>query len=91
MSRALAAHDAASRAAVEGNHGIVVKMTGDGMYAAFSDPMDALNATAVLQQTLEKLATATIPLRCAPGCIWVWSSDGTTIFSAARLTGRRGS
>jgi predicted ATPase/class 3 adenylate cyclase len=67
MSRALAAHDAASRAAVEGNHGMVVKMTGDGMYAAFSDPMDALNATAMLQQTLEQLATATIPLRVRAG------------------------
>ena len=67
MSRALAAHDAASRAAVERNHGIVVKMTGDGMYAAFSDPVDALNATALLQQTLENLATATIPLRVRAG------------------------
>jgi predicted ATPase/class 3 adenylate cyclase len=61
MSRVLATHDAASRAAVEGNHGIVVKMTGDGMYAAFGDPLDALNATAMLQQTLEKLAATTTP------------------------------
>jgi predicted ATPase/class 3 adenylate cyclase len=61
MSRALAAHDAASRAAVEGNHGVVVKMTGDGMYAAFDDPLDALCATAALQQALDRLATATTP------------------------------
>src|SRR5438876_3958303 len=53
MSRALAGHDALSRAAVERNGGIVVKMTGDGMYAAFADPVDALNAALALQQSLE--------------------------------------
>lgn len=52
MSRALAQHDALSRAAVERNHGVVVKMTGDGMYAAFGEPLDALNATIALQQAL---------------------------------------
>jgi len=52
MSRALAAHDILSRAAVEGNHGVIVKMTGDGMYAAFGDPLQALNATVMLQQSL---------------------------------------
>src|SRR5271166_1117936 len=56
MSRALAEHDTLSRKAVEGNRGVVVKMTGDGMYAAFSDPLDALNATALLQQGLAELA-----------------------------------
>ena len=55
MSRALAAHDAASRTAVEDNHGIVVKMTGDGMYAAFDQAADALNATVSLQQALDAL------------------------------------
>ncbi len=34
MSRALAEHDSLSRKAVEGNGGVIVKMTGDGMYAA---------------------------------------------------------
>jgi predicted ATPase/class 3 adenylate cyclase len=52
MSRALAAHDALSRTAVEDNHGVVLKMTGDGMYAAFVDPLEALNATVTLQQAL---------------------------------------
>jgi class 3 adenylate cyclase len=33
MSRALAEHDALSRKAVEENRGVIVKMTGDGMYA----------------------------------------------------------
>ncbi len=58
MSRALAAHDAASRTAVEGNHGVVVKMTGDGMYAAFDQVADALSATVGLQQALEALEAA---------------------------------
>ena len=49
MSRALAVHDAISRTAVEGNDGIIVKMTGDGMYASFPDPLDALSATAMMQ------------------------------------------
>ena len=68
MSRALAAHDAASRAAVEDNRGEIVKMTGDGMYAAFENPVDALNATVILQQALEQLAAANaIALRVRAG------------------------
>jgi predicted ATPase/class 3 adenylate cyclase len=52
MSQALAEHDALSRMAVERNRGIIVKMTGDGMYAAFEDALDALNAALALQQAL---------------------------------------
>lgn len=52
MSRALAGHDALSRVAVERNGGTVVKMTGDGMYAAFGDALDALKAAVALQQAL---------------------------------------
>ena len=54
MSQALARHDALSREAVEANRGVVVKMTGDGMYAAFDAPVDALNATIALQQALNE-------------------------------------
>jgi class 3 adenylate cyclase len=68
MSRAPAAHDTASRAAVDGHRGVVVKMTGDGMYAAFDDPVDALVATVELQQALEALAAASgIALRVRAG------------------------
>ena len=52
MRPALARHDALARAAVEGNHGMVVKMSGDGIHAAFDDPLDALNATLDLQRAL---------------------------------------
>src|SRR5258705_12315044 len=68
MAGALAAHDALSRAAVEGNRGIVVKMTGDGMYAAFDDPLDAVNATVALQQALsDPVATNGISFRVRYG------------------------
>src|SRR5438477_11066022 len=68
MARALAEHDALSRKAVEANRGVIVKMTGDGMYAAFGDSLDALNATATLQQSLAGLAANThIPLRVRAG------------------------
>ena len=52
MQPALARHDALARAAVEKHHGIVVKMTGDGLCAAFGDPVDAIAATLHFQQAL---------------------------------------
>jgi class 3 adenylate cyclase len=68
MSRALAEHDALSRKAVEENRGVIVKMTGDGMYAAFGDPLDALTATTTLQQSLAGLAANNhVPLRVRAG------------------------
>ena len=68
MSRALAAHDALSREVVERNRGMVVKMTGDGMYAAFEDPVDALNATAALALGLDNLVSANhVALRVRAG------------------------
>ena len=50
--RRSAQHDARARAAVEGNRGIIVKTTGDGLFAAFDDPLDAVNATVMFQQSL---------------------------------------
>ncbi len=68
MSRALAEHDALSRSAVERNRGTVVKMTGDGMYAAFDDPLDAVNAALVLQLALcDPRATNGIPFHVRYG------------------------
>lgn len=52
MRPALARHDVLAREAIEGNHGIVVKMTGDGVYATFEDPVEAVSATLQLQQAL---------------------------------------
>jgi len=68
MSQALAAHDELARKAIEGHHGTVVKMTGDGMYAAFDDVLDALVATLDLQQALaDPVATHGVPLRVRCG------------------------
>jgi len=92
MSRALAEHDALSRRAVEEHRGVIVKMTGDGMYAAFGDPVDALNATAQLQRLLGTLAEGNkISLRVRAGLhlgiVERRSEDlfGSTVNRAARI------
>jgi len=68
MSRALAAHDGFARAAVQQNGGVIVKMTGDGMYAAFEQPQDALQAALALERALaDPAATGGLPLRVRYG------------------------
>ena len=68
MRPALAHHDGVARSAVEDNRGTVVKMIGDGMHAAFDDPLDAVCAALQLQQALANLeATEGIPLRARCG------------------------
>jgi predicted ATPase/class 3 adenylate cyclase len=52
MSRALLAHDALVRDAVESHGGTVVKMTGDGLCAAFAAASNAVAATVSLQLAL---------------------------------------
>ena len=67
MSVALASHDALARAAIERHHGTVVKTTGDGIHAAFDDPVDALCATLDLQRSIaDPAATGGVALllRC---------------------------
>ena len=68
MREALARHDALSQAAVAAHGGTVVKTTGDGLYAVFGDPGDAIRATVVLQRALrDPEATAGILLRVRCG------------------------
>jgi predicted ATPase/class 3 adenylate cyclase len=68
MRAALARHDAIVRTSVEGNRGVVVKMTGDGVDAAFEDPLDAIEAVVQLQQAVaDPSATAGIGLRVRCG------------------------
>jgi predicted ATPase/class 3 adenylate cyclase len=52
MGPSLARHDAILREAIESHHGFVVKMTGDGVHAAFSTAGDALLATISAQLDL---------------------------------------
>jgi len=92
MGPALARHDAIARAAVEAHRGLVVKMTGDGLHAAFDDPLDAVAATLELQQALaDPKATngITVSLRCGLhlGVVEHRGNDffGTPVNRAARL------
>ncbi len=68
MPPALARHDALARAAVEDHRGTVVKTIGDGIHAAFDDPLDAVRATLQLQRALaDPAATDGIALRVRCG------------------------
>lgn len=68
MRQALARHDALARSAVEGHRGVIVKMSGDGVHAAFDDPLDAVSATLQLQQSLaDPQTTSGVALRVRCG------------------------
>jgi predicted ATPase/class 3 adenylate cyclase len=68
MAAALAQHDARARLAVDGNHGVIVKTTGDGLFAAFHDPLDAVKATVMFQQSIvDPAITNGIPIRVRCG------------------------
>jgi predicted ATPase/class 3 adenylate cyclase len=58
MREALARHDGAARRVVEEHGGSVVKMTGDGVHAAFIDPSHALAAAIALQDEIGAIAAA---------------------------------
>ncbi|MBK9114645.1 MAG: tetratricopeptide repeat protein [Betaproteobacteria bacterium] len=67
MRAALAAHDAIARACVADQRGTLVKSTGDGIHAVFTDPCAALSAAVALERALsDPAATAGIALcvRC---------------------------
>ena len=55
MRPALAAHDLIARKAVSDHGGALVKTTGDGMYAAFDDPLNAIAAVVQLQLGLAEI------------------------------------
>jgi predicted ATPase/class 3 adenylate cyclase len=65
-ARSIAWHDQISRTLVKQHCGQVVKMTGDGMHAAFDDPAEALAAVIDLQLALAQEAPdrARLQLRC---------------------------
>ena len=63
MRPALAWHDAACRAAVAAHRGVVIKMTGDGVHAAFDDPLDALLTTLAIQEAVAARPSGEIQLR----------------------------
>jgi predicted ATPase/class 3 adenylate cyclase len=68
MKPALARHDALARDAVRRNRGTLVKTTGDGVHAAFDDPLDAVTAALQLQLALaEPHATDDLALQVRCG------------------------
>ena len=68
MRPALARHDAIARSTVERHRGVVVKKTGDGLHAAFTDPLDAVRATLDMQLALaDPQATAGVRLQIRCG------------------------
>jgi predicted ATPase/class 3 adenylate cyclase len=91
MRPALACHDALARRAVEGNRGIVVKMTGDGLYAAFPDALDALTATLELQLALadpEATGGVQLRIRCGLHAGQIEHRDNDYFGSAVNRTAR---
>jgi predicted ATPase/class 3 adenylate cyclase len=93
MKPALARHDTISRTAVESHRGVVVKMTGDGVHAAFDDALDALAATVTLQQALADPAATNgvqLQVRCGlhAGVVERRDNDyfGSPVNRAARIT-----
>ena len=68
MQPAMARHDALVRRSVLEAGGTVVKMTGDGVCAAFSDPLDAVHAVMAFQRGLgDVVDTAGVALRARCG------------------------
>ena len=83
MRVALAAHDKVLRSAIEAHDGFVFRHTGDGMAAAFSSPMAAVDAAVDAQRELE------LPVRMgiATGEAELRDNDyfGTVLNRAARI------
>ena len=53
MKSALAKHDSILKETVESNNGYIIKTTGDGIHAAFSTAMDAINASLGAQREFQ--------------------------------------
>ena len=67
MQPALARHDALVRASIASTGGTVVKMTGDGVYAAFDEPVGALNAAVAIQRGMTDVESGDLELRVRCG------------------------
>ncbi|CAG1009518.1 Putative HTH-type transcriptional regulator [Burkholderiales bacterium] len=91
MRPALARHDALIRGAVARHNGTVVKMLGDGVHAAFDDPLDAIAAILELQLALaEPPPDGGLALRVRSGlnCGAVERRDGDFFGSAVNRAAR---
>jgi predicted ATPase/class 3 adenylate cyclase len=91
MQGALQRHDRILRDAVLRHHGSVVKSTGDGIHAAFEDPVDALAATAEFQIALETpdaSAGLQLRVRCGIHAGMIERRDGDYFGSAVNRAAR---
>ena len=97
MRPALARHDAIARAAVEsvGASRVIVKMTGDGIHAAFDDTLDAITRHAADAARARRQQQAIFRCMCAAACTPESTSGadndffGTAVNRAARNHERR--
>ncbi|MDQ6620480.1 MAG: adenylate/guanylate cyclase domain-containing protein, partial [Pseudomonadota bacterium] len=92
MRRALEHHDATCRDVVQAHRGNIIKGTGDGILAAFLDPLDAILAALDLQRQLKDAAvipTAPLRIRCGlhAGVVEHRDNDvfGTAVNAAQRI------
>ncbi|MEP7274901.1 MAG: adenylate/guanylate cyclase domain-containing protein, partial [Betaproteobacteria bacterium] len=93
MAQAVGRHDALLRGLVQEHRGRVVKMTGDGIYAAFESPADGIGAVVAMQVALlDPASTAGMGLRVRCGLhtgpVQARDNDyfGSTINRTARIT-----
>lgn len=94
MAQAVALHDAILRHEIESRGGRVIKTTGDGVYAMFADPLEAVQAVVAFQLALaDPAATAGMPIRVRCGLHAGVAVErggdyfGTTINRTARIMG----
>ena len=87
MRATMERHDAICRAAVAEHRGRVVKMLGDGVHAAFEDPLDAVAAAIAMQRALAAAAAnGGSHSPCGRACTRASSRSATTTTSAAPST-----
>ncbi|MBK9704909.1 MAG: adenylate/guanylate cyclase domain-containing protein [Betaproteobacteria bacterium] len=94
MAQAVALHDAMLRNEIESRGGRVIKTTGDGVYAMFADPLEAVQAVLAFQLALaDPVNTGGMPIRVRCGLHAGVAVErdgdyfGTTINRTARIMG----
>jgi len=91
MAGVLARHDALCHEIVGEKRGRVIKTTGDGLYAAFDDPFEALSAAIELQRRIQALARESdlaLKMRCGLHCGAAEARDGDYFGPTVNCTAR---
>src|SRR5690242_13473854 len=87
MKSVLAQHDSILRAAIESNHGSIIKSTGDGVHAVFAKAFDSISATVQAQLDLSSLSSLKVRMGIHTGEAEFRDGDyyGQTLNRAARI------